>query len=252
MAALKARPAMETTIRTWAARLFLLACLIGIVVMWRWNSQDDSANRLIDAAQRGDVRAIEIALKRGTPIESRDSCGLTPLLIAIRADHPETAQYLLTQGASILADAGSYGTPLMQAAKNGQVEVVRELLARGADPNQCDQENACTALWLAAITNRPEQAQIVRLLIDAGAQVNTRSQQGDTALMASVASGNVRAAQTLIQAGADVSIRNLSGETALYLAERERNSPMVALLKRHTPVGAKFAAADRHRDIDLR
>ncbi|OON17423.1 ankyrin repeat protein [Opisthorchis viverrini] len=58
------------------------------------------------------------------------------------------------------------------ASKEGHVEVVRELLSRGADPNRATKKGN-TALHIASLAG---QFEVVKMLLDAGASVNTQAQ----------------------------------------------------------------------------
>ena len=84
----------------------------------------------------------------------------------------------------------------MQAALNGQVEVVKILLAEGAKMNIQARDGGITALMGAAAAGRTE---IVKLLI-----VN----------------------------GADVKVKNLYRDTALTLAQKHRHSQIVQMLRK--------------------
>jgi ankyrin repeat protein len=109
---------------------------------------------------------------------------------------------------------------LADAAMIGDLALVEELLARGA-------ENDVGALSDAAIYNRLE---VIRCLISRGANVNSASEQGYTPLMAAAWTGRPEATRLLLACGADVRTRDLSGKTALdlardALAEREHELP---------------------------
>lgn len=72
----------------------------------------------------------------------------------------------------------SYGiTLLMSASRDGQTDIVRDLLAKGADVNAKDNEGR-TALMAAAAN---DHADIVKLLLDRGADVNAKTKWGQTA-----------------------------------------------------------------------
>ena len=70
------------------------------------------------------------------------------------------------------------------------------------------------------------------LLLDKGADFNTRDDNGNTALMKASKLGNYQCADLLIQAGADVNIVNSNDETAIEIAtEMNRNNSLGALLE---------------------
>jgi ankyrin repeat protein len=214
--------------------------------MWKLSGRDAAHDSLCEAALRGDLRSLARAIERGTPVDTLDSIGMTPLLNAIRSDHPRAARFLIEHGASVGSTKGGYGTPLMLAAQNGQLEIVRELLARGADPNQTEQFEQCSPLWLAAIGTAETHEQIAKLLIDAGAIVDNEASNCDTALMAAASSGNVGVARVLIKAGADVNHANNIGETPLSVARDERNPAVAWLLTTYGATSTNPARAHGH------
>jgi|GEM_PF-160902 len=89
---------------------------------------------------------------------------------------------------------------MQQAIKNGNTDVVQELLGKGFDANATDPDGN-TLLIQAA---REGQGDIVRALVDAGAQVNLRNRFGETALMLAVFKGHKEIALYLLDKGADV------------------------------------------------
>jgi ankyrin len=64
--------------------------------------------------------------------------GMTPLLFAVRDGNAEMARLLLDRGAKINQTSGNHTTPLIIALLNGQVGIATDLVARGADVNAID------------------------------------------------------------------------------------------------------------------
>ena len=64
--------------------------------------------------------------------------GMTPLLFAVRDGNSEMVRLLLKRGANINQSSGNHTTPLIIALLNGQVGLATELLEKGADPNAAD------------------------------------------------------------------------------------------------------------------
>lgn len=114
------------------------------------------------------------------------------------------------------------------ATKQSNLEKVRLLLGHGADINSKDQYGQ-TALMNAAHRG---QVELVRLLIENGADLNTTAKYHLSALMLSIIARHPEVAQLLIEAGADVNLRsNRNFYSALHLAENAGYSEIVALLK---------------------
>ncbi len=89
------------------------------------------------------------------------------------------------------------------AVKGGDVDVVRELLHRGAEVDARDRYGQ-TALMLAAHAGHRE---IVETLIDHRANVNVTAKFGLSALMLAIIAGHTEIARLLARAGCDLSLR---------------------------------------------
>jgi uncharacterized protein len=89
-----------------------------------------------------------------------------------------------------------------------------------------------TPLMMAAFGNHTE---VVKLLIEAGADMEAKNRDGDTALIWALYSGKAEASQLLIDAGADVNVRNQMGKTAFDYAEKLGRPDIIACMKTATP-----------------
>ena len=109
--------------------------------------------------------------------------------------------------------------PLGLAAFFRHPDVVRFLLERGADVDAVARNARIktTALQAAAASGDNESA---RLLLEAGADVNTTQPGGFTALHAAAAEGNTELMELLLGHGADASARTDDGKTAADLAPK--------------------------------
>jgi hypothetical protein len=128
----------------------------------------------------------------------------------IKTRTPEEARLELgTLG--VQYDRGSF----VKAVENSDTLVVILFLDAGMDPNTKDY-NGYTAMMFAANSGQLES---VKLLVEAGANVNAMSSdQGWTALMIAARGGYLNIVKILITAGADVNAARSDGATALYLA----------------------------------
>ena len=122
---------------------------------------------------------------------------------------------------------GNPGSELMAAAGNGEMFVVKALLDRGVDINFSD-NFGFTALMFAA---RRGHGDMVRLLLAGGADVNVRSKLlGYTALMSAITSRKIIIIKDLLNAGADINVRSDDGNTVLTYAEELGDSRILRLL----------------------
>lgn len=160
---------------------------------------------LIEAAGRNEVEMVRQLLKQGANVQAQDRHGRTALLAAVNGNHVESARQLIEAGSDVnaqdhrldspvlLAGARGYleilrltlraqpdftvynrfgGTALIPACERGHVEVVKELLQSKVDINHVN-HLGWTALLEAIILSDggPRHQEIVRLLIDAGANL---------------------------------------------------------------------------------
>jgi ankyrin repeat protein len=146
---------------------------------------------LAQAAARNDVATVRQLLTSGhRPDEVRDSW--TALIWASRSGSLEAIQVLLDAGADVNLP-GSSGdnwdaTPLQHAILQRQPDVVRLLLERGADPNRSAGPGSPAPLFLAAGDTDPTN---LKLLLEKGADPSVEDEDGATPLFHAVAAGTL-------------------------------------------------------------
>lgn len=139
-------------------------------------------------------------------------------------------------------------TPFMRAAKSGDVEVMKLLLAAGADPAAM-MPNKSTALMFAAglgwrdgspaapsyDQGTPEEAvEAIALLLERGGDLNAANDSGETALHVAVTNrGAPEIVRFLISKGANLKAQNKRGQTPLAaaMASRKELGPLIEILK---------------------
>jgi len=145
---------------------------------------------------------------------------------------------------------------LLEAAKNGDAAAVRSLLEQGLVDVNAPAPDGATALHWVAHLNDFETA---KLLVGAGASVDTANRYGVTPLMSAATNGNIAMIKLLLEAGADPNAALPEGETVLMTAARTGRAEAVkALLDRGAAVNAQeswrqqtalmWAAAEGHLD----
>jgi len=116
---------------------------------------------------------------------------------------------------------------LLDAAAAGQTDMVRSLLDNGANIEVKNNLGA-TSLIFAAIKGHSDVAE---LLVERGANVNAKTTTGITPLIAAAAGGHEDIVKLLLAKGADVSAKDQQGRTALDMAEAAGQTEVSALLK---------------------
>jgi ankyrin repeat protein len=172
-------------------------------------------------------------------------------------------RYLLDKGALMDVKDAFGRTPLMMAAGEGNIEVMKLLLARGADVSAVSDKEpfpkvkngtialgSFTALNLAVVFGTPER---VKLLLDAGARVNQPDVRGMTPLMLAIACdhSNPETVRLLLARGADPKIKSTAGEDAYDWAKKFRNPEILKALRIDIPTHSE-AALTVAKPIDSR
>ena len=132
---------------------------------------------------------------------------------------------------------------LLGAARRGDIAAVRSALSEGADPNAAEGDGL-TALHMAAERGN---AEIVRILIDARANVEAKTRLGEyTPLHLAAEGAHASVVRVLLEAGADVmAITTNTGVTPLHLAAKALSGAgaVQELLRHGVPVNAREASA---------
>jgi Fe-S cluster biosynthesis and repair protein YggX len=121
---------------------------------------------------------------------------------------------------------------LHDAAKRGDLQKMQEFLADGKDVNAKDFKGV-TALGYAV---GHDQLSVVKVLIDAKANINDVDSAGNSAVHFAAGYGRVKVLEHLLARGANASKVNQQGQTPMAVAQQNKQQQAVALLQRH---GAK-------------
>lgn len=182
------------------------------------------------------------------PAGPLDAADIVRLLLDHGADPNAQLRTPIMQRQHTAGDAalGEGATPLLRAAKSGDIEIVRLLIDAGADPMHT-MPNGSTALTYAAGLgwrngsplapsfdqgSDDEAVETLRLLLDLGLDIDGQNADGNTPLHAALTGRGAEAIiRFLIEAGADPRIPNNRGETALDLAETRAAPGIIELMR---------------------
>jgi uncharacterized protein len=155
---------------------------------------------------------------------------MTALMKAVQKNDIARAEELIAGDANVDELDPNGDAPLVMAAYLGHDEIVRLLLAAGADVGAVDPSMRATALHAAAYAGRTESA---RLLIAGGIDINRQGpRNGYTALHDAIWENNIDTARVIIDAGADLTLTSHSGETPLDFARAKHRTEIVAMIER--------------------
>ena len=186
---------------------------------------------LLRAVREKDKAKVAALLKTVAPdcTYRGDGEPRSPLVAAAREGDLEITKLLLGAGADVEYHAQGDESPLMAASANGRLNVVSLLVARGAEVNR-EVVGDGTALLVAS---RGGQVAVVNYLISQGADVDGQVNADGTPLINAVRNGHYEVAKILLENGANPTLASEGDEYPLYHARNANNKAMVELLKKY-------------------
>uniref|UniRef100_A0A4W6FGP4 Kinase D interacting substrate 220 n=1 Tax=Lates calcarifer TaxID=8187 RepID=A0A4W6FGP4_LATCA len=172
---------------------------------------------LFSYVEEENLAAIKAHLDKFRDVDSRSDNGQTPLMVAAEQGNLEIVQELIRRGANVNLDDVDCWTALISAAKEGHIEVVRELLENNANLEHRDM-GGWTALMWAAYKGCTDVAQ---LLLEKGANPNITGQYSVYPIIWAAGRGHAEIVHLLLQHGAKVNCSDKYGTTPLIWAARK-------------------------------
>jgi ankyrin repeat protein len=207
------------------AALLLWACSLAFFSVGCRRSpaeQKKLDEQLFQSAEKGDLASVQKLVKQNANIEAKDSDGATPLMRAVAVGDAAIVKFLLDRGAHADVRDASGATPFVEAARRGQADVVDLLIQRGV-PREAMNEAIfsvieCQSMIIGVSDDATPYFKTAKLLLDKGAEVSARDEEGATPLIEAAGFGHVAIARILIERGADLEARTKNGSTALLAA----------------------------------
>ncbi|XP_049597225.1 kinase D-interacting substrate of 220 kDa B isoform X2 [Syngnathus scovelli] len=172
---------------------------------------------LFNYVEEENLAAIKAHLDKFRDVDSRSDNGQTPLMVAAEQGNLEIVQELIRRGANINFDDVDCWTALMSASKEGHIQVVGELLDNDANMEHRDM-GGWTALMWAAYKGRTDVAE---LLLSKGANPNITGQYSVYPIIWAAGRGHAEIVHLLLQHGAKVNCSDKYGTTPLIWAARK-------------------------------
>jgi len=191
----------------------------------------DAHNCLHIAAAYNNLPVVSFLVEASADVNRPQSTfmpsrGLTPLMFAAKDGHLEVLRMLVAAGAETNRPASDGITPLFFAISQGHVETVRFLLDASADVNQCPDDNA-TALFLASMQGH---ASIAKLLVRAGVAINKPFEDRSTPLLIASQVGHSDVVRYLLRSRAAKDKPRQNSVTPLMVAANMGHLDVVHLL----------------------
>lgn len=187
---------------------------------------------LIQAVSRGDTAAVASLLMDGVDIDKRNARGQTELLIATHGNHVDIARRLIEAGADVNAKDDMHDSAYLYAGARGHLEILKMTLRHGADLKSTNRYGG-TALIPASERGHVDT---VKALIEVGVNVDHVNNLGWTALLEAIMLGNgssryIEIVRLLVDAGADVNLADSDGLLPSQHARSRGFTEMVDILE---------------------
>lgn len=185
-----------------------------------WNKQDRLNKKLREAILRGSLSQVEKLVDDGASVEAAPDEGkYRPLARAVNENDIDILRFLLARGAEPNGDNSSVTsyTAVTRALSHKNRDMTRMLIEAHADIMRPDGDGK------SPVHHAAENGfgDILLLLAEKGADLNVRNRQGNTPLHIVAQAGHANIAKLLMDRGADVNATNASMNTPADVAEKD-------------------------------
>ena len=170
--------------------------------------------QLFDAIENNKSYIVQQLINEKVNVNVKNNVGETPLMLASYRGYRDIVNMLLKVDVIKIDEPDNIGwTAVMYAVDGGKLSIVKKLIEKGADVNTQDDLIGITPLEYASNSG---YEYIVDSLLNANAKINKQNNLGWTALMRA---GELSIVKKLIERGARVDLKDNDGKTALYHAK---------------------------------
>ena len=194
--------------------LGLLILAAGVAPVTLSAQTDSQIAAITKAATFDDAREVKALIDKGMSPNQKDPKGMPILMLAIQEKSMKTVDYLINaKGIDLNQTNITNETPLMFAALYGMLPEVKTLVNQKEVPVN---RSGWTPLHYACTNGHLD---IALFLLDKGAAVDAPSPNETTSIMMAIRAGNIQLVRLLLDRGADIRIRNQQGYSAIDVAE---------------------------------
>jgi ankyrin repeat protein len=186
---------------------------------------NSDGNVLAEPSLRGDEKVVKLLIDAGADVDAQGGQYSNALQGSSSQGHEKVVE-MLPVGTDLIAPGGYHGNALQWASLQGHEKVVRVLLDAGAivDTQGGQYNNA-----LQGASSRGYE-KVVQMLVEAGAGVNVQRGQIGNALQRASSQGHEKVVQILLDAGADVNAQRRYYGSALHWASLQGHEKVVKML----------------------
>ena len=187
--------------------------------------------QVIRAAEQGDTESVTKLLAQGASVEMQDENGRTALIIAAYQNNLPIANVLIQMGADVNKQDNTQQSAYLIATSEGYLELLKVTLQAGADVHSKDSYNG-TGLIRAADRGHVE---IIQELLKTDIEIDHINNLGWTALLEAIILGDggprhTEVVRLLVEAGADVNLADSNGITPLAHARQRGYQQIIEIL----------------------
>jgi ankyrin repeat protein len=196
---------------------------------------DPDSTVLVEAIKKNDARLVEMFLEKGADPHRSTAKGLLPIFVAVKFADLRIIRMLVQHGADVnVRGPGNLDTlqvlfkALSARDEDSIVSIVDYLLAKGADGLALYSDGK--TLLHRTVSGSTDRAQVVKVLLKNGLELNAQDGEGNTALHLAAHHGLTQSAKRLLDARADTTIVDSAKRTPLFRAVLKQQWPIVRLL----------------------